>query len=164
VTHGIPYIWMRRRWVNTRVIIVEGCLQGHTRFKKISAAGLSVVNMNLKLILARYHFIRILIEVLVDSEGVAWLAVWRYAERFALSNFVELCGGGTPLSRNLLEIMDAPVWIRSEHMRNVFRQYRDQKMLADAMQDHIRFSGESRSPNLLGGGASAPAAPVGSPG
>jgi hypothetical protein len=119
--------------------------------------------MNLKLILARYHFIRILIEVLVDSEGVAWPAVWRYSERFSLSNFVELCGG-TPLSRNLLEVIDAPVWIRSEHMRNVFRQYRDPKMLADAVQDHVRFSGESRIPNRPEGGAPVTAAPVGSPG
>jgi hypothetical protein len=120
---------------------VEGCLKGHTRLKRTSSAGLSVVHINLKLILARYHFIRILIEVLVDSEGVPWPAVWRYAARFSLSNFVEVCGG-TPLSRNLLEVKDAPVWIRSEHMRNVFRQYRDQKMLAYAVQDHIRFSGE----------------------
>jgi hypothetical protein len=156
VTHGIPILATLRRWMNTRVIIVEGCLEGHARFKKISAAGSAVVTVNLKLILARYHFLRVLIEVLVESEGVPWPAVWRYAERFSLVNFVELCGG-TPLSRSLLEVIDTPVWIRSEHMRNVFRQYRDPKLLTDAIQDHVRFSGENRSPAPL-------AAPVGNPG
>ena len=81
----------------------------------------------------------------MDSEGLAWPAVWRYIERFYIASFGELCGG-TPLSLQLLAVMEEELWIRPEHMKGVFRQFRDPKLLADSMQDHVRYSGDGSSP------------------